>query len=215
MQYVRQFSIPLNLEWFARSYLRLNVDYRNLSLNGTVQGFTAPAGMTVKLPSENGGEVEVTVTNDTVFLDKSLCEVKNVHFMRFTLAHECAHHILARLEEKRTGINFRRRFDPRRQYTARELKTAVDWCEWQANAMAAALLIPKSYLTPYLTRWGKPCKPISYGGRFNTQDYAIVCELVKRFNVSDKVVKIRLGETGNLIYKPQSELCDPLDIIAV
>ncbi len=169
--------------------------------------------MSVNMPSCSG-EQETSVKEDTIFLDEALFEAKNERLMRFTLAHECAHRIIARIEEKRTGISFRRRYNRETPYTCRELVTAEDWCEWQANALAAALLIPKSYLQPHLIRWGKPRKLTSYGGRFNTPDYAIVCELAKRFHVSETVVKIRLGETGHLIYKPQSELCDPLDIIA-
>jgi Zn-dependent peptidase ImmA (M78 family) len=179
-----------------------------------VLGCSAPRGTTVTLPSENNGDSEITVTQDTVFLDTSLLEAKNEHSRQFTFAHECAHHILARLEEKRAGIHYRSRFDASRPYTARELKTVGDWCEWQANALAAVLLIPKSSLSPYLKRWGKPHKLTSYGGFFNTSDYAIICKLMKHFRVSDTVVKIRLKETGHLLYKPESELCDPLDVFA-
>ncbi|MDR1703817.1 MAG: ImmA/IrrE family metallo-endopeptidase [Clostridiales bacterium] len=213
MANVKKFSIPLNLEWFARRYLNLNVEYRKLSDDGTILGFTAYRGMNLKLPS-GLGETELSVPKDTVFLDETLNKPNKAHSMRFTLAHECAHHILARIEEKRTGCSFRRRFDKGRQYTCRELRTAGDWCEWQANALAAVLLIPKSALSPYLTRWGRPFKLTSFGGYFNAPDYEIIKKLVERFNVSASVVKIRLKETGNLIFKLESEFCDPLDIIA-
>ncbi len=214
MANIRKFSIPLNLEWFARRYLHIDVRYRKLSHDDSVLGFTALRGMTVKLPSAAGAETEIAVTEDTIYLDESLWDAEKAHPMRFTLAHECAHHILARLEEKTAWRSFHRRLRQGQTYTPRELKTASDWCEWQANALAAVLLIPRSRQASHLTRWGRPYLPTSYGGRFNTHDYNLILNLVKTFNVSFDVVTIRLATTGCLIYKPESELCDPLDIIA-
>ena len=206
------FGFPFNIELFALIYLGLRIDYRKLSDDGSVLGLTSYEGITVKLPL-NDGESEIYVPDDTIYLDEMLRAPDKIALRRFTIAHECGHQLLARIEERRTGYSLRRHFEPGKQYTYGEIKAAEYVGEWQANAVAAALLMPKSALTQHFSRWRDPHKLTSYGGRFNLPDYKKLMELTGLFNVSRTAMKIRLKEIGHIVYKPKSEYrSDPLDI---
>jgi Zn-dependent peptidase ImmA (M78 family) len=199
--------IPVDIEGFARYYLGLQIEYRKLSDKGNILGLTSYKGVVLEL-SFNSGNIHITVPEDTILLDELLENPKEQHRRRFTIAHECAHQILARMEDNRTSLV------PGKTYSCRELRSAEDWSEWQANALGAVLLIPKHELIKELNSgWRKPFKPVMYGNRFNTMDYQQLKSLAKKFGVSVSAMKIRLKELGSIIRKDASEYHDPLEII--
>ena len=202
---------PTDINMLAGKYLGLGIQYRKLSDDGRTWGLTVYGGMVLELSFHDGNEL-ISTQGDTIFLDEKLQRSENIRQRRFTAAHECAHQILARIAERKTGYNFRRVFEPGKRYTCNEIKTASDWCEWQANVLGAALLMPTSKVAQYMTIGNKPCKLTLFGDRFNYTDYTKVKELSEMFVVSFSAMKIRLKELGFIEYKPQSEYAEPLDI---
>lgn len=208
----QSFCFPLNIEAFALKYLGLRVEYTKLSEDGSVLGLTTYKGMTVDLPLVDS-DSEITVPEDTIFLDISLKESINAARMRFTIAHECAHQLFARIEEKQAGCSFRKSLPLGRRCTCADIKSAEGRGESQANSLAAVLLVPRSVLAPHLTNLRGTYNLISYGGYFNPTDYKKLRELAGMFQVSLSTMKHRLSETGYIINRPKSEYCS-LDIIA-
>ena len=110
------------------------------------------------------------------------------------------------LQERKTGYSFRKVFEPGKRHTCDEVKTVEDWCEWQANVLAAVLLMPKFALHPHLQGgWDRLHMFTMYGERFDDVDYNRIKGLAQKFDVSFTAMKIRLDELGYIKHKPQAE----------
>ena len=199
---VRSSSSPIDIAHFARCYLDVNIQHRKLSVRGDILGLTTYSGINLELsfPGEN---IVLSVPEDTILLEETLFRPNNFRRWRFTLAHECAHQILMRMQKDETGRNVRGGFVPGKTYSYRDLRTTEDWSEWQANVLAAALLMPRAKLLELLDCGFKPLT--RYGSRFNSLDYASIRRLANRFCVSIKAMEIRLNGLGYITRKPESE----------
>jgi len=105
----------------------------------------------------------------------------------------------------------RREMDSRyegRVYSLGELETLDKWREWQANAMAAALLIPAKYLAVLLERR----RLTIYGKRMNIPDNLKLDNLCDRLKVSRTAMTLRLRQLGYATVLPASAYHDPTDI---
>ena len=204
--------IPVDIEKFAQNYLGLQIEYQKLSETESILGLTSYKGIILELAFSDGS-VHLSVPEDTILLDEHLERAINLRRRRFTIAHECAHQIIARIEESKTGCSFRRALITGQTYSCRDLHTKEDWSEWQANALGAVLLIPKMELIEELEKGFTPFVPTLYGNRLNAPDYKRVKELSDIFCVSMAAMKIRLKELKRLITKPASEYADPRDVI--
>lgn len=209
---VKDFRYPLNIDLFARRYLGIDIRYRKLSDSGKLWGLTAYGGIEVELPASGDGNT-ILAPEDTIYLEAMLMQPDKNKYRRFTIAHECGHHILARIVEQRTGISFRRAFEPGRRYTSGELKTAEDWGEWQANSLGALLLMPKSKITPHMAFGRKTHILAQCGDRFNSMDYEKIKALANMFDVSLGAMKIRLKDIGFVVNRLESEYADPLNVL--
>ena len=201
-------QIPIDIERFARGYLGLNIEYQKLSDNGKILGLTSYMGVVLELSFSDGSSF-LSVPEDTILLDTQFTILRNQRRKRFTIAHECAHQILARIEE---SINQDQYYNNSTHISCRRLYTSEDWIEWQANSLGAVLLIPRLALFAELNRDIEPFRPTIYGDILNTLDYKKVKYLSDKFGVSISAMKIRLKELGCMIVKLEEEFIDPLDI---
>ena len=202
---------PVNINWLARSYLGLDVQYAKLSDDGETLGVTAYKNTILELPLRDGNE-EICVPVDTILLDNSLKSPGNVHRLRFTLAHEAAHQILARIEERQAGYSFRRVFVPGKRYTCGEIKAAEYLWERQANTLGAALLMPKSMITPHTSIERRLFILTAFGVQFDTMEYKSIKALANRFNVSLSAMRKRLHDLGFITYTPGAVNRHPLEV---
>jgi len=212
-RYARRGGDPIKIDVFAKYHLGLGMEYRKLSDDGRILGITTYKGVLLGLVV-GGEKIEVSVPGNTILLDEILLRPENERRRRFTVAHECSHQILSRMEEIQTGHSFRRKFESGKSYTCNQIKTIEEWSEWQANTLAAVLLMPKFRITPQMMYRGKPYIITSYGGRFSTMDYNIVKELSDSLLVSKSAMTKRLYDLGFVVKKPESYYLDPLDVIA-
>jgi Zn-dependent peptidase ImmA (M78 family) len=195
---------PLNVEVFARHYLGLRLIYTRLSDDGSVLGVTAYGDADIEL-RRNLVKSTVSVARNTILIDERLFS-SNHGRRRFTIAHECAHHILWRME------NFRAPNVPRPMYSfslAAPAKTAE---ERITNALAAALLMPMKYVRLLVTRFAGGQKLVSYGGRFNMPDELSLSNICHALGVSRAAAALRLRQLGYLADAPREEFYDPLEI---
>ena len=109
---------------------------------------------------------------------------------RFTVAHEIGHLVLGHLDASKTGeLHIDRKF-PFKARNARSAQ-AVDPQEIEANAFAAALLMPAKALREDFKKFRADA--IDY---FDYEDDELASALAERYNVSLQAMIIRLTRLG-------------------
>ena len=135
--------------------LGLEIDYQILSLDGTILGVTAPDEQYVSV-YDNEQECCYYLDGNTILIDTRLCaSPKTIGRKNYTLAHEIAHQILYKAFPDAYGPARRLMCDYRR--TPESRRKIIDWTEWQADALAAALLMPKDAVLDGMFHAGLRC----------------------------------------------------------
>ena len=143
-QYYTRFGIskdapePIDPERLASAVLGLNVKMLPLCSDGSVLGLTVfqRCGFTVTL-GDGTKLVEIFMPKDVV-IDSALAADGCTGCRNFTIAHEAAHQILADLFPNDYG----KAVKCRGHIAYRERNGQPSWEEWQANTLAAELLMP-------------------------------------------------------------------------
>ena len=206
---------PIDIEAFASRYLGLNVAYTRLSDTGDVLGLTTYADVEIELERYLGRQT-VKVAQNTILIDDSLIRPfvqpdKNLGRRRFTVSHECAHQILYRAEPDDRRQSLRQQYAGR-SYSLRELITKDDWCEWQANALGAALIMPPRYANLLMQRFASGRRLVSYENHFNRPDRLALTHLCGTLSVSKTAMVIRLRQLGYIEDKPYRDYHDPTEV---
>ncbi|MDR1892206.1 MAG: ImmA/IrrE family metallo-endopeptidase [Oscillospiraceae bacterium] len=203
----------IDIEALAGRYLGLRQVDMKLSDRGTLLGLTTFGGIEVDLYL--GGETKtVRLPRDTILLEEAMLKDGKPGRRRFTIAHECGHQILYRTEEKKTGVSIRARFAPGQAYSCRDLMRVSDWYEWQANAMAAVLLMPKDLIAFVvdLFHGGGKFKCFGHFG-LEPADRRCVCAMAEHIGVSLSAMMIRLRGLGYIEPRPaEGYKHNPIDI---
>lgn len=211
----RKYARATPIEQFATQYLGLELIYTKLSNVGNVLGITAYADTAYQF-AEGGSLKTVPLLKNQVLLDTRLAPNKlrdtNRCRRRFTIAHECAHQILFRMESCENKDICCRMYTMGQPFSMRDLKTREDWNEWQANALASALLMPNSEIVRVLGSYPKPL--VCFGGMFRAMDRYTLDTLCRSLVVSHQAMVIRLRELGYLIDRLAHEFYDPLEVMA-
>lgn len=214
-KYIRDFipkmlqnCMPLPVDDFCEGYQKLNIDYPFLSNNGCYLGmaiFSDQTPVTIYESETNSIRHELYNAR-TILIDRSLLEEEKEAKFRYTAMHECSHQILHanhfRMMEAKTGE--RRilcRLETIEKNTSKPFTewTDVDRMEWQANYLAAALLMPAESVQDYMDA----CQMKEYyqarvreGMYEETAFTNAAMELVYAFRVSLFSAKIRLMSLG-------------------
>ena len=129
---------------------------------------------------------------------------------RYTEAHEGSHFILHREYFSNSTICAAARQDKNfKGYIAcrsvgvcnQKPDSDAQWMEWQADALAAALLMPKNIFYSY-ARWviNKQSASVGYlidnGGANSKKYYEVISEIAEKFRVSCKAAEIRMTHLG-------------------
>lgn len=198
------------IEQFAEDYLGLEVSMTELSTDGSICGLVAYTDTEYQIPGS--AMRTIPLRQKQVLLDSRLAGAGQIGRRRFTLAHECAHQIFFSLEDTATRRTGQIAYSKRSIYSLRELEMKKDWDEWQANALAAAILIPINKLKDvrYQMSLKEPIK--CYGTKLDHKSRADLEALCHAFLVSKSAMLIRLRQIGVVIDRPISEWRDPLGI---
>lgn len=192
---------PTPIEQLAIGYLALTVKAERLCSDGSICGITAYSDTELETRIY-GYPVKMPVKRSEVFLDICFFQPGNIQRLcgkrRFTLAHECAHQLLYYMEPDNIKAHCHRMYADKRSYTAKELKTREDWNEWQANALGAALLMPRRDVALLV-------EPILRGSKITVRfdkctewEASIIQYVGAFFHVSPVAAKIRLERLGYL-----------------
>ena len=212
-QYYTRFGIsknapePIDPERLASAVLGLNVKMLPLCSDGSVLGLTVfqRCGFTVTL-GDGTKLVEIFMPRDVV-IDSALAADRCTGCRNFTIAHEAAHHILADLFPNDYG----KAVKCRGHIAYRERNGQPSWEEWQANTLAAELLMPTFLVNAEIER-AALCMPngILYKSA-SDPNYNKILEMAARMGVSWSAIRIRLQQMQVIKDKPIH--CHPLDII--
>ena len=212
-QYYTRFGIskdapePIDPERLASAVLGLNVKMLPLCSDGSVLGLTVfqRCGFTVTL-GDGTKLVEIFMPKDVV-IDSALAADGCTGCRNFTIAHEAAHQILADLFPNDYG----KAVKCRGHIAYRERNGQPSWEEWQANTLAAELLMPTFLVNAEIER-AALCLPngILYKSA-SDPNYEKILEMAARMGVSWSAIRIRLQQMQVINGKPIH--CHPLDVI--
>lgn len=143
-QYYTRFGIrkdapePIDPERLASAVLGLNVKMLPLCSDGSILGLTVFQKCSFTVIFGDGTKlVDVFMSRDIV-IDSALAADSCTGCRNFTIAHEAAHHILFDLFPNDYG----KAVKCRGHIAYRERNGQPSWEEWQANTLAAELLMP-------------------------------------------------------------------------
>ena len=177
-----------------------------LCSDGSVLGLTVfqRCGFTVTL-GDGTKLVEIFMPKDVV-IDSALAADSCTGCRNFTIAHEAAHHILADLFPNDYGKAVK---CVAHCLSGTKRTTLME--EWQANTLAAELLMPTFLVNAEIER-AALCLPngILYKSA-SDPNYEKILEMAARMGVSWSAIRIRLQQMQVIKGKPIH--CHPLDII--
>lgn len=195
---------------FAAHYLGKAVRFEWLSNDGCILGLSSFANGTkvpVYLPEEQ--RINWLVLGpDTILLSKTLKDsFLDPGKPRFTLMHECAHHLLHKRYFQRKAasgsgeaIAYSLQRDEERAFTQLETAwTDEDRIEWQANYLAGALLMPGKRVDRILVERGYQedyYQHVLAGSSERAAYQQLSSRLACTFKVSMTAAKIRLDALG-------------------
>lgn len=125
---------PVNIGGLVTEHLGLNIEYRTLSMDGSILGLTTFDDVAIQIWDETEPYYEF-FPKETIVIDKRLLDDNLTGRRNFTISHEGAHQILNNLyPEADKGTKYRVDGKP---------QTNAEWREWQADALASSLLMPE------------------------------------------------------------------------
>ena len=160
-------------------------------------------GITPLKVRRNGRIVPFCFPLGTIVLDFFLRQDRESGRRRFTIAHEIAHHVI----EKHNPVpQFHRIYDSEKGYTFEELKAQLTMTEYQADRLAAVILMPSFTVGQALEDFNKGRRIRVYGQNvFADKDRRIISRMAAQVGVSFSAMQIRLRELDLLDYHPLDE----------
>lgn len=192
---------PLNVDEFIRDYQGLLLKYHYL-------GLPAFPVLGIAVMSESAEivackpDMTPTVLEEhygTILITTDLAGQRNLPRCRYTKAHESAHWTL----HKEVGVTTCNRVE---RYQ-RKNKTPEDWMEWQADGLAAALLMPQEVFTDYvrmaIRKTGSRFSYLTQGDPSDRRRfYEIIDDVASTFRVSHRAAQIRMIHLGLIKTAP-------------
>lgn len=173
------------------------IDYQNLSKEGNILGKTSSGTIMTTVLDDDMEEMFYLLDGRTILVEKRLLySPKNVGRRNFTIAHELAHQIINRAYPEIYGSQTRTFCDYRRSACLHN--TAKDWYEWQADALAAAILLPPDAVSDamFLCGLGERMKVLSR--KYSQNNYECFCNMADFLQVSKTTLAYRMEQLGLL-----------------
>ena len=214
MPQVLEHPQPVDIDALVVDGLFLNLEHKTLGYNDAVLGVTAFHDVDdVPCLDDMFRPITTSMKEGTILIHSWLQGYQNRPRRRFTVAHECSHWILHRTYHSPDNQRFTFRTQRWSPYIACRsaniekkqhiLTTDEDWEEWQADTLAAALLMPFATFNWVAGRLVKNyCGKRYLTDRVNREYIEIVEEVANEFRVSKTAAEIRMKQLG-FIQKEQ------------
>ena len=203
---------PLNIELFAEQYLEAILEVRSITMDRSILGVTIFNGHCVPVyDMMKGTLVGLDVKPRTILVEQGIYNRLDPGRYNFTVAHEAAGHLCCHADvsintgalchQAEGGVVFMCRPE-NAEYIAASTRTPEDWLEWQADYMAAAVLMPSATVPMAIDRamrdaseLGGECGRRKMQTNLQLQRYLI--EYIARvYQVSFTAAKLRLKHLG-------------------
>ncbi len=207
---------PLNTTELLEEHLGLTVKRKYIgTLESGILGLIVMKD-DVEIPSYDDmyRPVVLQETFGTVLISRHLMGRDNAPRRRYTEAHEGAHFILHREYYNQTdNITANRTNNPLNYIACRKveiygksLRNEFAWMEWQADCLAASLLMPKNIFCDYakkVIRENGVRRGYLINGTYTNrrQAFEIITEVAEQFNVSYRAAQIRMLTLGLIINR--------------
>ncbi|MFT9056847.1 MAG: hypothetical protein ABF449_09545 [Ethanoligenens sp.] len=202
----------VDIDRFVTEFCGYTLKYEKLSDNGRILGVTSYKNTMLKLRRNHETEI-IPLPKDTILIEETLKDSKFcTGRLSFTTSHECAHQILFGIHPDHAELSYRNGFDPHTPYTPAFLEHILNWSEYQANSLAAALLMPFALVDLVLFRFNGNQKIILYGENVAYKDKQAFNNMASFLRVSRQAFLIRLKEL-KMVEVRSGEDCTNLDII--
>lgn len=177
--------------------LGFKIEYVHITADGSILGQTSSGRVWTEIYDDNMSKLFFELDGSTILIDKRLLNnPKIVGRKNFTIAHEIAHQILNRVYPEMYDTQNRIFCDYRR--SAKPKKEIVDWHEWQADALAAALLLPLDVLQDGMFVFGLGEKMKMLSRKYSSTRFELFCEMADYLQVSRTALSYRMEQLGLL-----------------
>lgn len=175
--------------------LGYKVKYAYLTQEGSVLGQTATVPLWTTVIDTTKGETYFFLDGQTILVDKRLlCDPRAIGRKNFTIAHELAHLLLSQCCPGMHDLQ-NRCFSYNRKISE---KSVTDWYEWQADTLAAALLLPPDAIEAAMFMFGLGSKMKVLSRKYSQYQYERFCEMARFLGVSKTALAYRLEQLGLL-----------------
>ena len=179
------------------SLLGYTIDYQYLTRDGSILGKTASGRIWISVYDSDNTEMFYELDGKTILIEKRLLfSPRNIGRKNFTIAHELAHQIINHAFPEGYGVNSRVFCDYRR--SVKPKKKVVDWHEWQADALAASLLLPSDAITDAMFIFGLGEKMKVLSRKYSQYNYERFCDMTEYLQVSRTALAYRMEQLGLL-----------------
>lgn len=210
MPFVLNEPKAVDIEYLAEECLYLDIKHDNIVPEGKILGLVAFSDTEFKTIGIDDNERVIELDEGTILIDYSLIGTENRPRKRFTEAHETSHWICHRSFHSPTNRQYEFRVngnfiacrtDNIEQYKRKKgySFSDEDWEEWQADSLAASLLMPKAMFV-------EACRDEFHHERIwkgyltpGTDDFVakkIIAKMARLFDVSYRAAQIRMINLG-------------------
>ena len=177
--------------------LGFRIEYVHITADGSILGQTSSGAVWTTIYDDNMNRMYFELDGSTILVEKRLLNDPRLEGRKnFTIAHEIAHQIINRKfpemydTQNRTFCDYRRSVKPK--------KKIADWHEWQADALAAALLLPLDALQDSMFMFGLGEKMKMLSRKYSDTRYKLFCEMADYLQVSRTALSYRMEQLGLL-----------------
>lgn len=175
----------------ARSVMGIDVRYCTLSRDGSILGIACFGDMELEAYGRCGAYA-VRLSGRSIVIDSSLEGPGQAGRRNFTAAHELAHHVLARLYPEDYG----ELLGCRRHVLRRGAGGPLDWGEWQADVLGAAILMPEGTVLDCMQLFGLNEGLDEGDAAGRARMYGRFRDMAAYLGVSRRALAIRLRHMG-------------------
>lgn len=193
---VSQYHLCYNIDpTELASLLGYKVEYAYLTQDGSVLGQTATVPLWTTVIDATLGETYYYLDGQTILIEKKLlCNPLAVGCRNFTIAHELAHQLLNQHFPSVYAAQYRHCCFNRKLVK----KEVTNWYEWQADALAAALLLPPDAIESAMFIFGLGSKMTVLSRRYSQHRYECFCSMAQFLGVSKTTLAYRMEQLGLL-----------------
>ena len=181
---------------FARQMYGIDFEFRYLSRHGSILGITSYGDVGVEVWNCDWEPELFFLDSSTALIDCSLQDMRQIGRRNFTMMHEVAHLIFKMLFPQDYGV--KHRTTPLRYHLATEQTNGriTNWEEWQADALASFLLLPRELVLRTMIGAGFSSGIRLLNRKFAQQEYVRFKGMSEQLGVSNQALAIRMKQMG-------------------